>query len=134
MQHGTFDEYLFEPSCCVLTTFESVPAGRSKLFEAPSIHAAFVFINNRYWFQFFNPFVGLPWASIALDGTFWAPEYTYTCCDRRGFKRGISVEEKRGFNLGETRTYDIDTALFTVRRNGDTPNQISFTVIPPANL
>jgi len=129
---GTLVPEAEDAGCCVLTT-ETIPAGQSRTFQRPDDTRALVFINNRYWFQFANDAFQRPYANIALDGM-WNADYG-TCCRGKGIPAGAIVEKVRAFSEGDTRTYNIqNTALFTVRRNADLPDQKFFTVTPPPNL
>jgi hypothetical protein len=123
--------------CCQIVTTVQIPAGESRLFQNDGSGqiTGFVFINNRYWFQFKNPGIGRPFAQIALDGAFdyRPPISRVTCCF--SFPVGQTVERFRTFKEGDTLTYNIqNTALFTVRRQADLPRHKLFTVTPPPTL
>lgn len=124
-------------NCCRLMTTVQIPAGESRTFQNDGSGqvTGFIFINNRYWFQFKNPGIGRPFAQIALDGAFdyRPPISRVTCCF--SFPVGQTVERFRTFKEGDTLTYNIQNiALFTVRRQADQPRHKLFTVTPPPTL
>lgn len=110
-----------------------IRAGQHRVFDTTR-HIGWVWITTgrpgeRYWFQFTNPmdlFFRRPFVSIALDGTL--PSNNPACC---AYPVGRYVEIKRPMSQGETRSYNIDGAVFTVRRHSDKPRYHFFTVTPP---
>lgn len=115
--------------CCAAGRTVTIAAGGKQTFETP-FATAWVFINNKYWFQITNPLIGKPYLAIALNGTFTG--HNESCC--QGMVSGATVEFSRSFSEGQSRSYTIQGPVFSVIRNRDKPGHKHFTVKLPATI
>lgn len=121
-------------NCCTNIGTEVIPAGEKRTFDTRN-YIGWLWIGdensgNRYWFQFLNQPIGRPYFGIALNGRV-GPRFKLTCCD---IPRGANVEQQRYAREGESRTFDINGHVFTVRRNGDKRDYKFWTVTLPPTL
>ncbi len=121
-------------NCCTFIGRTEIPAGESRTFDTRN-YIGWAWIgdvnnSNRYWFQFMNQPIGRPFFGIALNGRV-GPRFKLTCCDK---PRGATVEGQRYAREGESRAFDINGHVFTVRRNADKPNFKFWTVKLPPTL
>lgn len=118
-----------EGLCCVGRVPVTLAAGANQNFET---HCAtgWLFIKGKYWFQVTNPLIGKPYLSIAVGGRFSG--HNVSCCQVH--LTGSTVEYLLPMSEGQSRTYTIQGAVFTVTRNRDSKRYKIFTVTLPATL
>jgi hypothetical protein len=117
-------------SCDVLATFD-IPRGESRLFDT-SVTEAFCWVQNKYWLDFANPFIGLPLISVAVGGS--GPD-SYPCHKTPGtitimFGESMSKTQLRG-------AVDLTSdphRVFYFWRQEDKPDFKFYYVLLPANL
>ena len=108
-------EVIHQTRCCNgLAAWNTIPVGETRLFDTSS-DQAYVWIDNKYWVEFFNPFVGLPWVSAAVDGMV---DGKPSCCKPDGATR---VKE-HGLAEGEGMGFALNVQEFFVRRHDDKPD------------
>lgn len=122
-------------NCCTFIGRTEIPAGESRTFDTRN-YIGWIWIGdessaNRYWFQFMNQPIGRPFFGIALNGLPPVQRFRLTCCAR---PLGQSVEGKRYAREGESRTFNINGHVFTVRRNSDKRDFKFWTVTLPPTL
>lgn len=119
-------------SCCKYRFDGTVAAGERRSFNANTT-TGWIFINNRFWFQFTNPPM-TPYAKVAVYGKFNGRRGGNLCCNV--IPNGLTIEEEATFNLNQTRTWTMgeSQSLFTVTRIQNTSHLIRFVITLPPNL
>lgn len=114
-------EVIHQTRCCNgLAAWNTIPVGESRLFDTSS-DQAYVWIDNAYWIEFFNPFVGFPWVSAARDGMV---DGKPNCCK----PGGTTVVKEKDLAEGESMGFALNIQEFFVRRNDDKPDFKFFTL------
>jgi hypothetical protein len=118
--------------CCRFINSVMVPPGERLRFVSPTPLMSLEFI--RYWFDIFNPIIGLPFISAAVGGMapgnpFLRVPWPNWCCGHPG----ETVLDSERLDVGEAFTIIMDGKIFTLRRNRDT-NYKEYTLTLPANL
>lgn len=113
-------EIIHQSRCCNGLAAFTIPAGETRLFDT-SADQAYAWIDNRYWIEFFNPFIGLPWVSAARDGMV---DGKPKCCK----PDGTTVVKEQQLEEGATMGFALNTQEFSIRRNDDKPDFKFFTI------
>lgn len=118
-----------EGLCCVGKVPVTLAAGANQNFETRCA-TGWLFIKGTYWFQVTNPLIGKPYLSIAEGGRFNG--HNVSCCQTH--LTGSTIEYLLPMSEGQSRTYTIKGANFTVTRNRDSKRFKIFTITLPATL
>lgn len=134
VDYGTASAGIGQPCCNPITT-QHIPAGEYRDYNARTGETGFIYINRKYWFQFTNPLIEVPYAQIAINGAFAGGPGDNVACCYKAYCPGNTVEFFRKFKQGQTRFYNIEgTARFRVRRHSNLPDFVFFEVTPPPTL
>lgn len=120
VEHGV--HFRTRNRCCWQYTTASVPQGQTRFFNASETDA-YVWIDNKFWFDFSNDFLLEPAVSAALNGM----AKDEVCCK----PEGQTVVSFRGMSVGELLVIPMAGQNFRVVRNRDT-NYKAFTLFMPA--
>lgn len=113
-------EVIHQTRCCEGLAAFTIPAGETRLFDTSS-DQAYAWIDNAYWIEFFNPFIGAPWVSAAVGGM---ADANARCC-----KPGArTVVDERNLAEGDGFGFALNTQEFYIHRNSDKPDFKYFTL------
>ncbi len=115
------------PGMCSRRSFQLDLGGAQRYFADWDM--GYVWLNDRYFFSFVNPFVGMPHVSAALGGR--ASNIPAKDCPS---PVGTDAVQGAPLDVGQEMSITLDGKVFRVKRYGDTSTNKIFDLVLPAGL